>query len=102
MSGKDNQPAITEDEIRRLVSVVVDEAMAVKGDNPPKDAASIAIGADHGGFPLKERLGFRLKESGYDVLETFVTAPYDDETLEVTHVGLEGLVRIGDLRGLHA
>ena len=29
----------------------------------------IAIGADHGGFALKERLGFRLKEQGYAVID---------------------------------
>ncbi|MGD2103419.1 MAG: ribose 5-phosphate isomerase B [Acidimicrobiia bacterium] len=27
----------------------------------------MAIGADHGGFPLKERIAFRLKEAGWDV-----------------------------------
>jgi len=31
--------------------------------------ATIAIGADHGGYPLKEKLGFRLKEKGYDVID---------------------------------
>lgn len=30
---------------------------------------SIAIGSDHGGFPLKEKLGFRLKEAGYEVID---------------------------------
>jgi ribose 5-phosphate isomerase B len=29
----------------------------------------IAIGADHGGYPLKERLGFRLREAGYEVVD---------------------------------
>jgi len=29
----------------------------------------IAIGADHGGYPLKEKIGFRLREAGYDVLD---------------------------------
>ncbi|HSJ70393.1 MAG TPA: ribose 5-phosphate isomerase B [Acidimicrobiia bacterium] len=29
----------------------------------------IAIGADHGGFALKERLGFRLKEQGHTVVD---------------------------------
>ena len=28
---------------------------------------SVAIGADHGGFPLKERVAFRLRERGYTV-----------------------------------
>ena len=29
----------------------------------------IAVGADHGGYPLKERIGFRLKELGYQVID---------------------------------
>jgi ribose 5-phosphate isomerase B len=33
------------------------------------EVATVAIGADHGGFALKERLGFRLKEQGYDVVD---------------------------------
>jgi ribose 5-phosphate isomerase B len=44
---------------------------------PPPDQATgaeeartrIALGADHGGYPLKERIGFRLKEAGYEVLD---------------------------------
>jgi ribose 5-phosphate isomerase B len=30
---------------------------------------SVAMGADHGGFKLKERLGFRLREQGYTVVD---------------------------------
>jgi RpiB/LacA/LacB family sugar-phosphate isomerase len=30
---------------------------------------SIAVGADHGGFPLKERLAFRLREKGHTVVD---------------------------------
>jgi ribose 5-phosphate isomerase B len=33
------------------------------------DNLTIAIGADHGGFPLKERIGFRLKETGHTVID---------------------------------
>jgi ribose 5-phosphate isomerase B len=36
------------------------------GDRPPT-GQTIAIGADHGGFKLKERLAFRLREKGYTV-----------------------------------
>lgn len=41
---------------------------------PPAAAAApgqgtIAIGADHGGFRLKERLGFRLQEQGWSILD---------------------------------
>ncbi len=75
----------SEDEVRTLVSQIVegisDTALAdepVESPAPPSsdDAPSsgggsgrIAIGADHGGFPLKERIGFRLKEEGWEVVD---------------------------------
>ncbi len=37
---------------------------AASGSKPP-----IAVGADHGGYPLKERIGFKLKESGHQVID---------------------------------
>lgn len=38
------------------------------GDATPSgDRPTIAIGADHGGFRLKERLAFRLREQGWEV-----------------------------------
>ncbi len=52
-----------EDEIRRLVTRVVDQALACEttgGD-------AIAIGCDHGGFRLKELLKTHLRESGREV-----------------------------------
>lgn len=30
---------------------------------------SIAIGADHGGYAMKERIGFKLKEAGWEVTD---------------------------------
>ena len=33
------------------------------------------FGADHGGFPLKERIGFRLKERGYEVVDCGTDSP---------------------------
>ena len=99
MSGKDNQPAITEDEIRRLVSVVVDEAMAVKGDSPPKDAASIAIGADHGGYALKQILIEHLREQGLSVHDCGCAGPdavdYPDFAHAVANLVGTGVCRWG-------
>jgi len=63
----DGDPPITEDEIRRLVSVVVDEAMAVKGADTPRDAETIAVGADHGGYQLKEAIVEHLRQQGLTV-----------------------------------
>lgn len=33
------------------------------------DERSIAIGADHGGYKMKERIAFRLREQGYEVTD---------------------------------
>ena len=78
-----SQPPPTEQEVRSLVERVLDGVIATDPPSapeimtsPPTDHAldegsttRIAIGADHGGFPLKERIGFRLKEAGYEVLD---------------------------------
>ena len=81
MTGR---PVPSEEEIRALVRRIVVGALADGGvadataGSPPIPPAappapegsggkSIAIGADHGGFKLKERLAFRLREKGYAV-----------------------------------
>lgn len=65
------------DVVRRIVDglVVADAAPEVpaptqREPTPPTETpgtSSVAIGADHGGFALKERLGFRLREAGWTV-----------------------------------
>jgi ribose 5-phosphate isomerase B len=81
----------SEEEIRALVRRVVADVLAAGGADtgsapapaptpaaapetpggtphvPPPAGETIAIGADHGGFKLKERLAFRLREKGYPV-----------------------------------
>jgi len=72
----------SEDEVRSLVEKIVEgvvqhdeEVPAVVSDTdelPPSGpvvGGRIAIGADHGGYPLKERLAFRLKEIGWEVAD---------------------------------
>jgi ribose 5-phosphate isomerase B len=41
------------------------ESQAAEG----RDIKAIAIGGDHGGFALKEKLAFKLKEQGYQVVD---------------------------------
>lgn len=70
----------SEEEVRALVERIVDgvvESEASAPSQPMEQVESgkpgnpvgktIAIGADHGGFPLKERIAFRLKEAGWEV-----------------------------------
>ncbi len=69
----------SEHEIRALVAQVVDGLMAGAEPEPQtkptsqalpsEDVASIAMGADHGGYPLKDFLAFRLKERGHRVVD---------------------------------
>jgi len=72
----------SEEEIRDLVGRVLDGVLAGQDvrqvpdpglddgvANPTPAATAIAIGADHGGYPLKERLAFKLREEGYDVID---------------------------------
>lgn len=73
-----NSPS--EEEVRRLVERIVDGVIesppasdpaaqpAATGSAEP-GGEGIAIGADHGGFPLKERIAFRLREAGWEVLD---------------------------------
>ena len=68
-----------EDAIRALVTQIVDATLPDGGPTEASEAAAaapnpapgeaIAIGADHGGFKLKERIGFRLREQGYEVVD---------------------------------
>jgi ribose 5-phosphate isomerase B len=65
----------SEEDVRALVTRVVDAFTS--SPDPQADQASarsaspgsVAIGADHGGFRLKERILFRLRESGRDVVD---------------------------------
>jgi len=70
----------TETEVRAIVAQIVDGLLETDSAAPepttPTPApsteparGSIAIGADHGGYPMKEHLLFRLREAGHDVID---------------------------------
>jgi ribose 5-phosphate isomerase B len=73
------RPLPSEDEIRALVRRVVaglveepESGTPAAPDLPPESAGderTIAVGADHGGFKMKERIAFRLREQGYRVTD---------------------------------
>jgi len=82
-------PLPSESDVRELVAAIVDGVIGQEpyrtddtASNPapapsapsiPADVggkgSKIAIGADHGGYPLKERLLFRLREVGFEVID---------------------------------
>ncbi|HZD22471.1 MAG TPA: ribose 5-phosphate isomerase B [Acidimicrobiia bacterium] len=72
----------SEEEVRSVVERIVDGVLPpdrTRDDSPGTEpqietsprpgSATIAIGADHGGFPLKERIAFKLKEAGWEVTD---------------------------------
>jgi ribose 5-phosphate isomerase B len=75
----------SETEVRALVARIVDAVTLPSAPTPEvarvsaAGPGSIAIGADHGGYRLKERLAFRLREAGHVVVDcgTDSTDPVD-------------------------
>jgi ribose 5-phosphate isomerase B len=76
----------SEEEIRIAVTRVVSGVLARTGEAPasvdapvstqqPVGKRNIAIGADHGGYPLKERIGFYLREQGFEVNDCGTNSP---------------------------
>lgn len=64
------------DMVRRIVDGIFGEVPGDPVAADPGDAAgdasdqrTVAIGGDHGGFALKERIGFKLKEQGFSVVD---------------------------------
>ncbi|MDJ0960399.1 MAG: ribose 5-phosphate isomerase B [Acidimicrobiia bacterium] len=59
----------------------------------------MAVGADHGGFPLKERLVFRLREAGHEVIDcgtdSTEAVDYPDYAHAVAHKVANGEARWG-------
>lgn len=71
----------SEEEVRSLVERILDGVVDSAADDEPAAASEepspvdesngqgsgIAVGADHGGYALKERIAFKLKEAGWEV-----------------------------------
>ena len=104
------QPPQLQDEVRDLVRNIVTGVLDDAGRIPPlpeREAASsprggvetIAVGADHGGFPLKERIAFRLRETGHDVHDCGTNSTdavdYPDYAHEVARLVANGTCRWG-------
>ena len=99
--------APTEEEVRALVATIVAEVTA--GDGPPRSdpgtpaskhapepsgPAEIALGADHGGYRLKERIAGHLRERGtaiYDCgTDSTDSVDYPDFAHGVAHLVADG------------
>ena len=100
----------TEHEIRELVRRVVDGLGAEPAVAPvigPTDEQSstesgildLAIGSDHGGYALKERLGYKLKQDGFAVHDVGTHTPesvdYPDYAHAVARLVADGSCRAG-------
>jgi ribose 5-phosphate isomerase B len=59
-----------EERVRELVRRIVDEAVTETEDDGATAAErTVALGADHGGFELKEKLVAHLRDRGYEVVD---------------------------------
>jgi len=64
-----------EQDVRAIVRRIVDGLLGEDAaeESPANDdvasVVTIAVGGDHGGFALKERLAYKLRESGYSVTD---------------------------------
>ena len=95
----------SESEVREVVRrVVAGLAPAPASTAQPSaalsaDVGTVAIGCDHGGYPLKERIGFRLKEQGYDVIDCGThsadSVDYPDFALAVAQAVASGEASVG-------
>jgi ribose 5-phosphate isomerase B len=102
VSAEENRhdgPPITEEEIRQLVTLVVDEAVAAKNADTPQDAETIAVGADHGGYRLKESIIKHLRQQGLSVHDCGCAGPeavdYPDFAHAVANLVGTGVCRWG-------
>ena len=84
MTSFQGQAHPSEEDVHNLVERIIDGVVAAEGsklvDSPVPSQREqnagrgsgenrIAVGADHGGYPLKERIVFKLREAGYDVTD---------------------------------
>ena len=105
------QPSGVEHEVRSLVREIV-AGVLDGGDAPPppvedpitpaqssSTSESIAVGADHGGLPLKEKIAFELRQAGYKVhdcgTDSTDAVDYPDYAHEVARLVADGTCAAG-------
>lgn len=91
----------SERDIRDLVRRVVDQISTDEGEAPTgrPESNAIAIGADHGGYALKQRLVDHLREQGHEVHDCGTSSPdavdYPEFALAVAQRVTDGSCRWG-------
>jgi ribose 5-phosphate isomerase B len=69
------------------------------GSERGDEVSTIAVGADHGGYAMKERLGYKLKEQGYTVVDCGTDSTdavdYPDFAAAVARLVADGSADIG-------
>lgn len=85
MTDPNPSPLVTDDEIHQIVARVLSQTMGMQASAAPTPAVqaaapkaapagrAVAIGADHGGFELKEILKKDLSEMGYEIIDVGTT-----------------------------
>lgn len=101
----------SEEEVRALVAAVLADVAAEpetpastqrRWGSPPPEAggtAEVAVGADHGGYALKERIAAELRERGLDVRDCGThstdSVDYPDFAHEVARLVADGSCGVG-------
>ena len=97
---------VSEDEVRQKVRQALAElggsqpsAAPARPTNSPESRSGIAVGADHGGFHLKQRIAADLREHGFSVhdcgTESADSADYPDYAFAVARLVADGGTRWG-------
>lgn len=94
----------SEDEVRALVAAILEQVAVEEPEAPPPRPAvpsgeGIAVGADHGGFRLKERIVADLRERGLEVrdcgTDSTQAVDYPDFAHAVARLVADGACRSG-------
>jgi ribose 5-phosphate isomerase B len=82
-----------------LADLAADEPVVDGSPAPVAPAAEVAVGADHGGFRLKERIAADLRERGFDVhdcgTDSADSVDYPDFAHAVARLVADGGCRFG-------
>jgi len=94
-------PLARDTAIERRVELVLEPAIASEASprSTPGNAKTVALGADHGGYAMKEDLKGHLRELGYEIIDcgtgSTASVDYPDYAYAVAKLVSEGRARRG-------